>query len=280
MGLLATKSCLIRHIGSCKNRYFRIRSNIHASYRSIYIVQDKFSFKYKCLTARTRFSSSQLSNNASGINKTPLSVQEALQTKSLDKTDVCIRGWIKSLRIQKKYTFIDLIDGLSPHRLQVIAHTKNVPDRLSFHSAVCIKGVLVKSDHKGQDIELHATTVDLINATSLGDNKDVEIGSNVIAKKENKLNNQLKHHRDGKKNNKEGDSETILQTTYSTEVNEPKDVNDIYPFAPRKRYPENFCRTYPEYRSKLPDFGCLLRIRSTASHAVHDFFLKRFSSKF
>ena len=72
----------------------------------------------------------------------------------------------------------------------------------------------------------------------------------------------------------------LSQTKDDTEVNEPKDVNDIYPFAPRKRYPENFCRTYPEYRSKLPDFGCVLRIRSAASHAVHDFFLKRFSSKF
>ena len=111
MGLLATNSCLIRGIGSWKNRYFRIRSNIHVSYRSAYTVQDKVSFKYKCPTARSRFSISQLSNYAGGIN-TPLSVQEALQTKSLDKTEVCIRGWIKSLRIQKKYTFIDLFAGI------------------------------------------------------------------------------------------------------------------------------------------------------------------------
>ena len=182
-----------------------------------------------------------------------------------------LRGWIKSIRIQKKFTFIDLIDGLSPHRLQVVAETINIPHGLSYHSAIFVMGALAKSNHKGQDVELHATKVDLVNATSL-ELKQTSNGNqeniNSLGKTEFRPGNKLQ-------NEKENDDKTEVSKMNGQTEDSRYAYAVEYPFAPRICYPEDFCRSYPQFRSKLPDFGCMLRVRSTASFAVHEFFRKR-----
>ena len=200
-----------------------------------------------------------------------LPVHEAVQTELLDNQDVCIRGWVKSVRkMGKKNTFIDVFDGLSPYKLQIVADTKSIHGDISFHSAVSVVGVLVKSKHKGQSLELHAKCVDLINPTLISSNVD------YINNKSNCA--QVKIHPEENTSIKDSNqhpnkNETSKQETYSPL--EDKLGDNLYPFAPRKRYPDDYCRKYPQFRSKLADFGCILRIRSAAIQAVHEFFLNR-----
>ena len=179
--------------------------------------------------------------NSGAKTKPILFVHEAIQNYALNEDqEICVRGWVRSVRDQKKNTFIDIIDGLSPFRLQVVADTKLTPAGLCYHSAVSISGMLVRSDHKAQDIELHASEVNLINPADLSNRQ--------------------------------------VMPDLKKSVDEIEE-DDIYPFAPRKRYTDEFCRSFPEYRSKLADFGCILRIRSAATQAIHHFFLKRCNSK-
>ena len=49
-------------------------------------------------------------------------------------------------------------------------------------------------------------------------------------------------------------------------------VKDKYPFQPRKKYDDDLPRSYPQYRAKQNDFASLLRIRSSLSKSIHDFF--------
>ena len=173
-----------------------------------------------------------------------LSVQDAIDIDLSKNEIVKISGWVKSIRkMGKKTTFMDLIDGLSSHRIQIVTDSKSISDNISYHSAITVVGTVVKSKYKGQEVELHASDVILVNAT------------------------QLEHSTELQSIEKPNEDDEI--------INESDMSNLAYPFNPRKRYPDNFCRMYPEFRSKLADFGSVLRIRSAVTHAINDFFHKR-----
>ena len=173
-----------------------------------------------------------------------LSVQDAIDIDLSKNEKVKISGWVKSIRkMGKKTTFMDLIDGLSSHRIQIVADSKSISDNISYHSAITVVGTVVKSKYKGQEVELHASDVILVNATQLEHSPDLQ---------------------------------SIEKPNEDDEIMNESDISNLaYPFNPRKRYPDNFCRMHPEFRSKLADFGSVLRIRSAVTHAINDFFHKR-----
>lgn len=49
-------------------------------------------------------------------------------------------------------------------------------------------------------------------------------------------------------------------------------VTDGYPFAPRKIYPAEYIRQYLHFRPRTNKFASLLRVRNSATKAVHDYF--------
>lgn len=153
------------------------------------------------------------------------------EAKAKDEVEVKVSGWIKSLRKQKTAVFMDLEDGLSGDRLQVVAAAAAAPgvpaaaaadhEGLFHHAAVTVSGrvAVVQKRNGGSAVEVAASKVEGFNDRS-------------------------------------------------------KTTAEEYPFAPRKSYPDDFSRTFPELRAKLGTFGSLLRIRSTMSWHVHDFFRK------
>lgn len=52
-------------------------------------------------------------------------------------------------------------------------------------------------------------------------------------------------------------------------------VTDGYPFAPRKRYPQDYVRQYLHLRPRTNGFASLLRLRDLATAAVGDHFRSR-----
>lgn len=79
--------------------------------------------------------------------------------KYLD-TEVCVAGWVRSIRKGKKFSFIMLNDGSSFHDLQIIfdAGKPGYEEATSqlIGAALYFKGKLVSSQGKGQGIELQA----------------------------------------------------------------------------------------------------------------------------
>lgn len=141
----------------------------------------------------------------------PPSLSQQLASTTLP-SQVTVSGWVKSARKQKLNTFLDLSDG-SSNQLQVVVDTTIIPAQLNFHSCVTVKGTLVKSNHKGQEVELLADSVELLNS-----------------------------------------------------------CDDSYPFQPRRFVKSEFVRQQPACKAKTNSVASLMRIRNTASQAVHGYF--------
>ncbi len=84
--------------------------------------------------------------------------------KYIDK-EVTVKGWIRRHRKQKEFGFIDFSDGTCFKHMQIVydKETKDFEkiDALKHGSAICVVGVLVKSEGAGQDYEIKASTITL-----------------------------------------------------------------------------------------------------------------------
>ncbi len=79
-------------------------------------------------------------------------------------TEVLISGWLKSKRDSKNLSFLDVSDGSSLAGLQVIAESTldNYSEEISQLTTGCsltVRGTLQPSPAKGQEVELHATAI-------------------------------------------------------------------------------------------------------------------------
>lgn len=82
-------------------------------------------------------------------------------------SEVTVKGWVRTVRNQKTFSFIEVNDGSTLSNFQVIAepnlpHYNTLTEDLSTGVSVAITGVLVESPAKGQDLELHAKKIDII----------------------------------------------------------------------------------------------------------------------
>jgi hypothetical protein len=75
-----------------------------------------------------------------------------------------VRGWIKSLRKQKRVAFASIADGSTPGGLQVVVGDPALVDGLEVGAAAAITGTLAPSPKAGQPVELHANTITLLGA--------------------------------------------------------------------------------------------------------------------
>ncbi len=81
--------------------------------------------------------------------------------------DVVVKGWVRTKRGSKGFSFIEVNDGSCLKSIQVIANSSldnyHDIDRLTTGSAVAVLGSLVESPGAGQKWEIHAKHVDVIS---------------------------------------------------------------------------------------------------------------------
>jgi asparaginyl-tRNA synthetase len=81
--------------------------------------------------------------------------------------NLLIKGWVRTRRDSKSFSFIEVNDGSALKNIQVIADDtlNNYEDirKLTTGSAISVKGVLAPSKGGGQKWEIHATDVDIIS---------------------------------------------------------------------------------------------------------------------
>ena len=81
---------------------------------------------------------------------------------------VLLKGWVRSVRDQKKFSFVELNDGSSLAGMQVVATsdmpTYGVVGELSTGAACMVVGEVVESKGKGQAIEVKAAEVTLVGS--------------------------------------------------------------------------------------------------------------------
>ncbi|KAL1500422.1 hypothetical protein AB1Y20_013079 [Prymnesium parvum] len=80
--------------------------------------------------------------------------------------EVTVKGWVRTVRSQKSFSFVEVNDGSSLQGVQVIAASDirgyDVVDALTTGAAVSVVGVVAESPAKGQSVELKAVEVALV----------------------------------------------------------------------------------------------------------------------
>ena len=94
--------------------------------------------------------------------------------KDIIGKEVTIKGWVRTVRNQKTFTFIEINDGSTLSNFQVIADPEipnysKLAGALTTGTSVSIKGTIVESPGKGQAVEIQAATVDIIGSCSAED---------------------------------------------------------------------------------------------------------------
>jgi len=85
--------------------------------------------------------------------------------------EVSIKGWVKTIRNQKTFSFIELNDGSTLSNLQVVVD-QSVPDysqvigQISTGASVAVTGKVVESPAKGQTVEIQAQSLELIGGAN------------------------------------------------------------------------------------------------------------------
>ncbi len=79
-----------------------------------------------------------------------------------------LKGWARTRRGNKKVAFIAINDGTTIHNMQVVADAEKFPEALlkqiTTGCSLAVKGKLVESLGKGQNVEIHAEEIDLLGA--------------------------------------------------------------------------------------------------------------------
>ena len=96
------------------------------------------------------------------------SIKDALKS-SAARDSVLVRGWVRTRRDSKTFSFIELNDGSSLRSLQIIAND-TLPNyaeiqRLTTGAALAVHGKLIASQGKGQSWEVVADQVDIVGAS-------------------------------------------------------------------------------------------------------------------
>ncbi len=84
--------------------------------------------------------------------------------KDLIGKTITVCGWIRTLREQKTFSFLELNDGSTFSNLQIIAETK--PEGLTTGASIAVTGTLVESPGHKQKWELKAEEIKLFGACS------------------------------------------------------------------------------------------------------------------
>src|ERR1043166_7678684 len=99
------------------------------------------------------------------MTTSPTSIKAALQSAA-PVDAIQVRGWIRTRRDSKDFSFIELNDGSSLKNLQIIARNSlpNYPDvqRLTTGASVIVSGSLIASQGKGQKWEVVSDNIEVI----------------------------------------------------------------------------------------------------------------------
>lgn len=88
---------------------------------------------------------------------------------SIVGTEIEVKGWVRTVRNQKSFAFIEINDGSTLSNFQVVINAdfpnfQKVIDQLSTGVSISAKGKIVESPGQNQSIEMHAKEVNVIGA--------------------------------------------------------------------------------------------------------------------
>ncbi|MFO7940532.1 MAG: asparagine--tRNA ligase [Bacteroidales bacterium] len=96
------------------------------------------------------------------------STVKALLASGETNREVHVKGWVRTKRGNKNIAFIALNDGSTLHNIQLVAEVANFPEEtmrnITTGACIAATGQLVKSEGKGQNVEIQAHEIELYGA--------------------------------------------------------------------------------------------------------------------
>jgi asparaginyl-tRNA synthetase len=93
-----------------------------------------------------------------------IKIKELLASPKIG-SDIIIKGWVRTKRGNKNIAFIALNDGSTINNIQVVADTakfdENLLKDITTGSCLSVSGKLIESQGQGQNIEIHAESIEL-----------------------------------------------------------------------------------------------------------------------
>lgn len=89
-----------------------------------------------------------------------LKIRKIKEDPTLIGQEVLLKGWVRTVRGQKSFTFIEVNDGSTLSNLQVIAET--LPPLITTGTSLAIKGKVVQSPGAKQRVEVHASEIEVV----------------------------------------------------------------------------------------------------------------------
>ncbi|HLO59455.1 MAG TPA: asparagine--tRNA ligase [Bacteroidales bacterium] len=91
-------------------------------------------------------------------------IKELLQSREFE-AEVLVKGWVRTKRGNKNISFVALNDGSIIHNIQVVfdmsRFDEEVMKKVTTGSCIAVKGKLIESPGKEQNVEVHADTLEL-----------------------------------------------------------------------------------------------------------------------
>lgn len=91
-------------------------------------------------------------------------ISEALQLTSFGE-EINVKGWVRTRRGNKNISFVALNDGSIIHNLQIVIDIETFGEDflrpITTGASISVNGILVKSQGKGQTVELQATEIEI-----------------------------------------------------------------------------------------------------------------------
>lgn len=98
------------------------------------------------------------------MERTHEPVVELLKSKEFNR-EVIVKGWVRTRRGKKNINFIALNDGSTIHNIQIVVEVNHFDDALiksiTTGASIGVKGDLVQSQGKGQQVEIQAKEITL-----------------------------------------------------------------------------------------------------------------------
>ena len=96
-------------------------------------------------------------------------IKEVKEKSDLIGKEVTIKGWVRTVRDQKKFSFLEINDGSTLSNLQIIVNSElpdyqSLMEKISTGASVAAKGTVVESPGAKQKVEIQASSLELIGA--------------------------------------------------------------------------------------------------------------------
>lgn len=89
-------------------------------------------------------------------------VKTIKSNKELIGKEIKVKGWVRTVRAQKSFSFIEINDGSSLSNLQIIADGALPIENISNGCAISVEGTVVESPGGKQSVEIQASSINLI----------------------------------------------------------------------------------------------------------------------